>query len=51
MELSDEKELPELHDADGAHGETEMPDETEPNTRCIRDPNKTATHICDAAST
>ena len=36
--VSDEKELPKLH-ADEAHGETEMPDETQLNTRCSGDPN------------
>ena len=36
--LSDKKELPELQ-ADGAHGETEMPVEKERNTKCSDDPN------------
>jgi len=37
-EMSDEKEHPKSR-ADGKHGETELHDETHPNTRCSGDPN------------
>ena len=38
MELPDEKKLPKSR-ADGEHGKTKLPDETQLNTRCSGDPN------------